>query len=169
MNLSRMRKLATLLLVGLVSLVLLALANGPETSTDADWVTGDDEITHESTVHYTKDTNPFVAYVDRVYWGGKPAEDLEWWQFASEWRRDDTHYKRWDGSDWETEMEVKKGKWRDCGSADDGLCYWNLNNDVTLNDSARVDQRLLYRYFFYAGGKLDKLEWPGEWHEHYLE
>lgn len=104
-----------------------------------------------------------------MYWGGKPAKDLDWWQFPADWRRDDTHHKSWDGSDWETEKKVKKGKWRDYGRSDDGLCYRNLNNDVTLNDSARADQRLLYRYHFYAGGKIDKLERPGAWHEHYLE
>lgn len=36
MQLPRIRKLATLLVVGLVSLVLLAFSNGPETSTDSD-------------------------------------------------------------------------------------------------------------------------------------
>ena len=110
-----------------------------------------------------------MAYVDRVYWGAKPAEDLESWQFASEWKRDTTKYMAWDGDSWETEKSVTAGKWKGCGSADEGLCWWNLNNDVTLEDSARVDQRLVYRYFYYAGMALHKMEWPGNYHEHYLE
>ena len=168
MNLPKVRKLAIVLVVGLVSLTLLALTNGPETTTDTDWVTGDDGITHNSTVHYSKDTNPFVAYVDKVHYGARPAADLEWWQFASEWKRDTVKYKVWDGNSWETEESVSADSWRDCGSPD-SLCWWNVNKDVTLEDSARVDQRLKYRYFYYAAGKLNKMEWPGNWHRHYLE
>ena len=76
MNLSMVRKLATLLVIGLLALMLLGLSDGPETSADARVATGDQRITHNSTVYYDKDTNPFVAYVDRVYWGARPAEDL---------------------------------------------------------------------------------------------
>ena len=64
---------------------------------------------------------------------------------------------------------MSAGDWRDCGSEDDGLCWWNLNNDVTLEGSARVDQRLRYRYYFYAGGKFNKMEWPGNYHTNYLQ
>ena len=120
-------------------------------------------------VYYDKETNPFVAHVDEIRWGAKPAEDLEWWQTASEWKRDTTKYKVWDGNSWETEESVSAGSWRSCGSADDGLCYWYLTNDVTLEDSARVDQRLKYRYTYYAGGNLHEAAWSGAWHRHNLE
>jgi hypothetical protein len=155
--------------IGLVSLALLALTDGPETSTDADWVTGDDEITHNSTVYYDKDTNPFVAYVDKVYWGARPAEDLEWYQYGSQWRREPTLYKSWNGNSWETEASVDAGPWRACGSSVNGLCWWNLNNDVTLEGSARVDQRLKYALYLSAGSDAHLYSWSGEWHEHYLE
>ena len=51
--------------------VALALEDGPETRDDI----GDGHGTsHQSTVYYDKDTDPFVAHVDRVYFGGrKPA------------------------------------------------------------------------------------------------
>ena len=101
---------------------LVALSDDPIATKDAKTMTGDNDVTHSSTVYYNKATNPFIAYVDRVYWGAKPAEDLEFWQFASEWKRDHTEYKEWDGNSWDTEKTVKAGKWRDCGSADDGLC-----------------------------------------------
>ena len=79
-------------------MTLLALTDGPETSADADVATGDDGTTHNSTVYYDKDTNPFVAYVDRVHWGAQPAEDLEWYQYGSQWMRDTALYKAWDGN-----------------------------------------------------------------------
>ena len=126
-------------------------------------------------MYYDKDTNPFVAYVDKVYWGAwpaedaRPAEDLEWWQYGPQWKRDTTLYKVWDGNSWDTEASVNAGPSRACGSSDNGLCWWNLNNDVTLEGSARVDQRLKYHYFYSAGSELNKLEWPGSWHQHYLE
>ena len=61
MNLSKVRKLATVVVVGLVSLTLLVLTDGPDTTTDADWMTGDDGVTHSSTVHYTKNTSSPAA------------------------------------------------------------------------------------------------------------
>ncbi len=170
MSLAKVRKIAIVGVMGLVSLTLLALTSGPETSTDADWVTGDDGITHDSRVHYTTETNPFVAEVDRVYFGGRPAGNLLSVWFGADWRRDPTLYKVWNGSAWVTDHTVNKGPWRGCGDEDDGLCWWTLNNDVTLEDSARVDQRLRYRYFFYVWtDEIAKTEWPGRYHKHYLE
>ena len=75
MNLSMVPKLATVLVVGLVSLTLLALSDGPYTTADVQRIiSADDGITHNSTVYYDKDTNPFVADVDRVEYGARPAE-----------------------------------------------------------------------------------------------
>ena len=61
------------------------------------------------------------------------------------------------------------GPWRSCGSSANGLCWWNLNNDVTLEGSARVDQRLKYAYFYSAGADMGTYSWKGKWHLHYLE
>jgi hypothetical protein len=155
--------------IGLVSLALLALTDGPETSTDAARATGDDGITHSSTVYYDKDTDPFVAYVDRVHWGARPAENLDWNESGSQWQREPTLYKEWDGDSWETVVSVNAGPWRSCGSSANGLCWWNLNNDVTLEGSARVDQRLKYALYLSAGSDAHLYSWSGEWHEHYLE
>ena len=152
----------------LVSLTLLALTDGPETSTDAE-ATQDYGITHSSTVYYDKDTDPFVAYVDRVYWGARPAENLNWNESGSQWQREPTLYKEWDGDSWETVVSVNAGPWRSCGSSANGLCWWNLNNDVTLEGSARVDQRLKYAYYVAAAFESQKVSWSGEWHKHYLE
>ena len=135
------------LVVGLVSLTFLALTDGPETSADADWVTGDDGITHNSTVYYDKDTDPFVAYVDKVYWGARPAENLNWNESGAQWQREPTLYKVWDDDSWDTEASVDAGPWRSCGSSVNGLCWWNLNNDVTLEGAALVYQRLRYAYY----------------------
>ena len=152
-----------------MSLTFLALTDGPETSADADWVTGDDGITHNSTVYYDKDTDPFVAYVDKVYWGARPAENLNWNESGSQWQREPTLYKVWDDDSWDTEASVDAGPWRSCGSSVNGLCWWNLNNDVTLEGSARVDQRLRYAFYLSAGSDAHLYRWSGEWHEHYLE
>ena len=61
------------------------------------------------------------------------------------------------------------GPWRSCVSSVNGLCWWNLNNDVTLEGSARVDQRLKYALYLSAGNDAYLYRWSGEWHEHYLE
>ena len=81
-----------------------------------------------------------------------------------------TLYKVWNGSAWVTDHTIDEGSWRGCGHEDTGLCWWTLNNDVTLEDSARVDQRLRYRYFFYVWtDEIAKVEWTGRYHNHYLE
>ena len=157
------------LVVGLLALMLLAFTDGPESSVDADWVIGDHGITRNSTVYYDRDTNPFVVYADRVYWGARPAEDLNFNQFGSSWQRAATLYREWDGDSWETQVEVTAGQWRTCGSSPNGLCWLDLNNDVTLEGSARVDQRLKYALYESAAFDSRLNTWYGEWHEHYLE
>ena len=169
MNLSMVPKLATVLVVGLVSLTLLGLSDGPETSADALLHTGDQGITHNSTVYYDKDTNPFVAYVDRVYWGARPAEDLNFNEFGSSWQRRPTTYWEWDGDSWELQLEVAAGQWRSCGSSANGLCWWDLENDVTLEGGALVRQRLKYYLYQSVAFGQNLYSWTGSWHEHYLE
>ncbi len=161
-------KLLLIAVAGLASLSLIALSNGPIETEDARPWTGDTEVTHSSTVYYGKTTNPFVAYVDRIYFGGRPAADLEWWQFASEWKRDATLYQRWDGSKWKTVLTVPASSWQDCGSPDN-LCVDNLYNEATLRDGALVRQRLKYRYFWYAGEDLQETSFSGIYHDHFLE
>ena len=154
----------------MVSLTLLALSDGPDTTADVERIiSADDRITHNSTVYYDKDTNPFVADVDRVEYGGRPAEHLAWYQYGAQWKRDDTLYKSWNGNSWETVVSVNAGPRRSCGSSANGLCWWNLNNDVTLEGSARVDQRLKYAYYVAAAFESQKVSWFGQWHRHFLE
>ncbi len=107
--------------------------------------------------------------MDRVHWGARPAENLNWNEFGSQWQREATLYKSWDGNSWETEASVDAGPWRACGSSVNGLYWWNLNNDVTLEGSARVDQRLRYAFYYSAGNDMGTVKWPGNWHLHYLE
>ena len=148
---------------------LLALTDGPETSVDADWVTGDDGITHNSTVYYDKGTNPFVAYVDKAFWRARPAEDLNFNEFGSSWQRAATQYWEWDDDSWEPQLEVTAGQWRSCGSSANGLCWTSLENDVTLEGGALVRQRLKYHYYTTAAFDNGRVAWDGAWHWHYLE
>ena len=171
---SRFRKLWPIFAAALVALSIMALTNGPEHSADAQNVTNDGGITHTSYVHYSKTTNPFVANVDRVYYGGRPPGDLsEEWQFDPKWRREVTHYVRWNGSQWAPQLTRSSTEWRDCGSPG-SLCWWNLHNDVTLNDSAAVFQKLKYKYLFFnpgegLGAEVHSFSWSGYWHRHFLE
>ena len=101
---------------------MLALSDGPDTTADVERIiSADDGITHNSTVYYDKDTNPFVADVDRVEYGGRPAEHLAWYQYGAQWKRDDTQYKSWNGNSWVTEVSVGASSWRTCGSSAKGL------------------------------------------------
>ena len=170
MNLSMVPKLATVLVVGLVSLTLLALSDGPYTTADVQRIiSADDGITHNSTVYYDKDTNPFVADVDRVEYGARPAEQLQWWQYGPQWKRDNTLYYSWNGNSWVTEVSVGAGFWRSCGSSANGLCWTSLENDVTLEGGALVRQRLKYYLYQSVAFGQNLYSWTGSWHDHYLE
>ena len=48
----------------LISSVAWALTNGPNNTTDVYDFNG---ITHSSTVHYTRQHSPFIAWVDRIW------------------------------------------------------------------------------------------------------
>ena len=152
----------------------MALINGPEHAAEAGSIIFDYGITHSSYVHYTKETNPFVALVERVYFGGRPAANLQSFQQYSDWRRDLTQYMRWNGgTQWDAQITVGSSDWDNCGSPG-SLCWWNLNNTADLEDSAMVRQRLAYKITFWAGGDglgdfWGTTEWYGGLNEHYLE
>ena len=67
-------KLLIIAVAAMASLALIALSDGPIETKDAKPWTGDNGVTHSSTVYYGKTTNPFVAYVDRIYFGGRPPD-----------------------------------------------------------------------------------------------
>ena len=136
------------------------LSNGPKRSSAID---DDHGISHESWVYYTKETDPFVAEVDRVHFGGRK-KDTSLPESVPEWRRHDTEYKEWNGTKWVREKKIGPGRWKSSGPEE--LDWWNLENDVTLEGGALVKQRLHYRYFLF--GEID-FEWSGPWHRHYLE
>ena len=81
------------------------LSDGPKTS---DGIGDGYGTSHSSTVYYTKQTNPFVANVDRIYYGGrKPKEHFG--ECCGGWRHQQAKYKEWDGSKWVTVKTVNKG------------------------------------------------------------
>jgi hypothetical protein len=152
----------------------MALTNGPQNASDASAATGDHGITHTSYVHYTKDTSPFVAHVERVHYGGRPAADLDPYQHYSKWRRERTEYMTWNGStQWDAQTTVGNSNYSECGSVGN-LCWWDLTTTADLEGSAMVGQRLAYKITFWAGG-LDQdtvvatTKWYGSMNEHYLE
>ena len=126
------------------------------------------DISHASTVYYTRQLVPFIAWVDRVYHGRRP-EDLssDPLECCGEWRRDKTEYKRWTGSSWKTVTTVGSGTYRVTGSPGN-LSYYNLNNDVTLTGGAYVRQHLRYRNTV-TFPVLGTYNFPGGWNTHFLE
>ena len=139
------------------------LSNGPKTSYDVGDGNG---ISHSSTVYYTKETDPFVAEVDRVHFGGREKEEGHL-EFASGWRRKKTEYREWNGSSWVTEATVNPGSWRATGHEE--LDWWNLENDVTLEGGALVEQRLEYRFFYTVWDQIHEYKWRGALLDHFLE
>ena len=145
--------------------VAFALSDGPEERDDHQDGGG---ISHASTVYYTRQLIPFIAWVDRVYYGGRP-EDLSSNPnvCCGEWRRDKTEYKRWTGSSWKTVKTLGSSMYHVTGSPGN-LSYYNLNNDVTLTGGAYVRQHLRYRNTV-DFPVLGTYNFPGGWNSHFLE
>lgn len=136
--------------------------NGPISSDDSGDGCGTD---HTSTVHYNKDTSPFVAYVDKVNYGGrKPKGDFG--SLGHAWRRAPTKYWDWNGTSWVLDTTVSASSWRTTGSCP-GLAWWDLGNDVTLDGGALVVQYLDFKYFSIIGQGW--VNYSGRDHDHYLE
>lgn len=146
----------------LISSVGWALTNGPNNTTDFYDLDG---ITHSSTVHYTRQLSPFIAWVDKIYYGGRKPGGLSPFGCCGEWARDSTQYKEWNGSSWVTVVSFGASSWRDTGTP--GLAYWNLNDDVTLEGGALAKHRLKYRYFVNATMTYNNV--TGSYHNHFLE
>ena len=136
------------------------LVDGPY---DSDDVSDGHGISHSSYVYYTKETDPFVAEVDRIHYGAREKEE-EPLQSQSGWRRYKTEYKEWDGDSWNRVKKLKSSPWRETGY--DSLDWWNVSNDVTLEGGALVKQQIQYRFFVFLGGEFT---WAGAMHDHYLE
>ena len=156
-----MAVLVPLIWVLLISAVTLAAENGPIYS---DGIGDGYGTSHHSTVYYTKQSDPFIAWVDRVYFGGrKPDTSIE--ECCGQWRHEKTLYRRWNGSNWITVRNTGSASWQSSGTP--GLSYFNLNTDVTLEGGALVKQRLRYRKYLLLAG--DWAEWSGSYHSHFLE
>ena len=154
--------LVALLVVLASSTVAWALSNGPETSSLNDGY----GTSHSSTVYYDKETNPFVAEVDRVYYGGRK-RDTDFGECCAIWTRYHTLYREWNGSSWVTVQSFGAGAWQSTGP--ESLSWWNLHNDVTLEGGALVQQRLEYEYHIVGPDGTVEIKWTGPYHNHYLE
>ena len=154
--------LAAVLSLLIFSTVAWALSNGPKTS---DPIGDGNGTAHSSTVYYTKQSSPFIACVDRVYYGGrKPSTGST--ECCAQWRREGTVYMKWNGSSWVTAVSFGSSSWRITGNP--GLAYWNVNNDVTLEGGALVRNRLRYRKSF-TPQPQGWIAYSGPYHNHYLE
>ncbi len=133
--------------------------HGPETS-DA---TGDGGgISHYSKVYYYKDTEPeFVAQAYRLYYGGRGNHG--YYVTLGKWRRDQTAYSEWNGTNWVVEENFGSGSWYENTSS---LNYFNRYDNVFMDGGAVVQQRMRHRDY-YLNGSIGN--YHGVWHNHYLE
>ena len=110
--------LAAVLSLLIFSAVAWALSDGPITSDPI----GDGKGTaHSSTVYYTKQSSPFIAWVDRVYYGGRKPSTTFLLECCGQWRRNNTVYREWNGSSWVTAVSFGSSSWRATGNP--GLAY----------------------------------------------
>ena len=145
--------------------VVWADENGPETTDDI----GDGYGTsHTSTVYYTRQLSPFIAWVDRVYFGGRKPDDSFPGQCCGAWRVKKTLYREWDGSEWDTVVNEGAGSWHEPAGAPE-LSYYNMNRDVTLEGGALVQQKLEFRKIVTVLEEGGMLQYSGRWHSHFLE
>ncbi len=94
----------------------------------------------------TQNSHPtFIAWVDRVYYGGRKPSTTFLLECCGQWRRNNTVYREWNGSSWVTAVSFGSSSWRATGNP--GLAYWNVNNDVTLEGGALVKNRLRYKKY----------------------
>ena len=139
--------------------------NGPIQSDNA----GDDEGTsHSSTVWYYKDTDPhFVAQAYRIYYGGRHPE--MWCASNKLWRMDSRKYYEWDAEDeeWDLVESVDASGYRNTGTP--GLAWHNDYDNVFMDHGAYVQQRLRYHLVACSFDIPEPTDWPGTWHNHYLE
>ncbi len=156
-----MAVLVPLIGVLLFSAVASAAENGPTTS---NLIRDGYGASHHSTVYYTKQSVPFIAWVDRVYFGGRKPS-INFISCCGEWRHENTLYRRWNDSSWVTVRNTGSASWQSSGTP--GLSYFNLNTDVTLEGGVLVKQRLKYRKYLL---QLETwIEWNGSFHSHFLE
>ena len=132
-------------------------ANGPETSDQ----TGDGEIFHSSKVYYYKDTEPeFVAQAYRVYYGGRGNDGGH--VALGGWRRDQTIYSEWNGTNWVVVEDVGSGNW---GYNTSSMNYFNRYDNVFMDGGAVVHKRLKHEDIYINSGVG---VYHGDWHVHYL-
>ena len=166
--LSRRYALVSLFILGIIALfpaVVLAYqySHGPVNSSRAYF--DSDCTAHTSYVHYDKSYSPLVIDVDRVYYGGRKPDPIDPNSTLERWRREKTKYYDWNGSQWILDTTVGSGSWRSAGSCS-GLDWWYLNNDVSLDDGAYVQQVLRFKYYSILLKK--DIEGNGTWHGHNL-
>lgn len=153
--------------VGLLtfSTTVWAYSNGPKNSDNLQDGGG---TSHSSTVYYNRQLSPFIAWVDRMYYGGRNFDTSDNpIVCCAQWRRDYTKYKEWNGSKWVTVKTVWASGWRTSGTPGQ-LSYWDLNTDATLDGGALVQQMLKWKYLVPLP-QPKWLQWKGVIHSHYLE
>ena len=100
-----------------------------------------DNVSHRARVKYSRSLYPWSATVFKVHFGGRPYQAF---CYSNEkWRREKTQYRRWLNNSWRVDAEVGPGSWSYAGTVGN-LDYYYLNNTVSLDDSARVDNKLRY-------------------------
>ena len=79
------------------------------------------------------------------------------------WRRDQTVYSEWNGTNWVVEEDVGPGNW---GYNTSSMNYFSRYDNVFMDGGATVQQRLKHEDIYILGGVG---VYHGDWHVHYLE
>ena len=79
------------------------------------------------------------------------------------WRRDQTAYSEWNGTNWVVEEDVGPGNW---GNNTSSMNYFSRYDNVFMDGGAAVQQRLKHEDFYIEGSVGI---YHGYCHIHYLE
>ena len=128
------------------------------------------EVTHKSKVYYDYSADPHRFTVRQVdYWGRVP--DSDFW-IQERYRHEQTLYKEWTGSTWETVMNIAPSSWRNEGSRCNNLGdKHSIGYTVELDGGGLVKQRLKYKYECGPNndGCQEPISWYGWWNYHWLQ
>ena len=120
---------------------------------------------HKSQVKYIKHTNPFIADIEFVKYGGRSPDRL--CHYSQRWKHFKTLWYRFYPNGWGIVAEEGSGPWLSSPS-DHSLSYpWQAGGAVQIYTGAKVSNQLYYKEHHCLA--LKAVEYPGEKHWHFME
>ena len=122
---------------------------------------------HKSQVKYIKHTNPFIADIEFVKYGGRSQDKT--CHTDQRWKHYQTRWYRWYPNGWGVVAQEGAGPWLPSPS-DHSLSYpWTAGESIQIYTGAKVSNLLYYKAKFICPPLVDTVEWPGEKHWHFME